>query len=104
MFFKKRETNQNKIRHPGRKRKIIATILLPLSLLFGRGQVSSSQSSDPNFDNKLVQERIIDDQEFCSLEDNDQQVILAKAEGNPVTPLTNRGPSNFPTPPSGEST
>ena len=28
-------------------------------------------------------------------------MILAKAEGNPVTPPTNRGPSNFPTPPSG---
>jgi hypothetical protein len=30
-------------------------------------------------------------------------VILAKAkgEGNPITPPTNRGPSNFPTPPSG---
>jgi hypothetical protein len=27
-------------------------------------------------------------------------VILAKADGNPVTPLTNRGPSNFSTPPS----
>lgn len=28
-------------------------------------------------------------------------MILAKAEGNPVTLPTNRGPSNFPTPPSG---
>jgi len=28
-------------------------------------------------------------------------VLLAKADGNPVTPSTNRGPSNFPTPPSG---
>ena len=28
-------------------------------------------------------------------------MILTKAEGNPITPLTNRGPSNFPTPPSG---
>jgi hypothetical protein len=36
MSFKKRETNQNKIRHPGRKRKIIATIALSLSLLFGK--------------------------------------------------------------------
>ncbi|NEP03363.1 MAG: hypothetical protein F6K34_00010 [Okeania sp. SIO4D6] len=30
------------------------------------------------FGNKVVQERIIDDQEFCSLEDNNRQVILAK--------------------------
>ena len=28
-------------------------------------------------------------------------MILAKTDGNPVTPPTNRGPSNFPTPPSG---
>ena len=55
MFFKKRETNQNKIRHPGRKRKIIATIALSLSLLFGKTRLSSSQSSSPNFDNKVVQ-------------------------------------------------
>ena len=104
MFFKKRETNQNKVRHPGRKRKIIATIALSLSLLFGKARLSSSQSSSPNFDNKVVQERIIDDQEFCSLEENDQQVILAKTgDSAPSVPTsTGRGqPSNFPTPPSG---
>ena len=104
MFFKKRETNQNKIRHPGRKRKIIATIALSLSLLFGKARLSSSQSSSPNFDNKVVQERIIDDQEFCSLEENDQQVILAKTgDSAPSVPTsTGRGqPSKFPTPPSG---
>jgi hypothetical protein len=104
MSFKKRETNQNKIRHPGRKRKIIATIALSLSLLFGKTRLSSSQSSNPNFDNKVVQERIIDDQEFCSLEDNDQQVILVKTgDSAPSVPTsTGRGqPSNFPTPPAG---
>ena len=104
MFFKKRETNQNKIRHPGRKRKIIATIALSLSLLFGKARLSSSQSSSPNFDNKVVQERIIDDQEFCSVEENDQQVILAKTgDSAPSVPTsTGRGqPSKFPTPPSG---
>lgn len=104
MFFKKRGTNQNKIRYPGRKRKIIATIALSLSLLFGKTRLSSSQSSSPNFDNKVVQERIIDDQEFCSLEDNDQQVILAKTgDSGPSVPTSpGRGqPSNFPTPPAG---
>ena len=104
MSFKKRETNQNKIRHPGRKRKIIATIALSLSLLFGKTRLSSSQSSSPNFDNKVVQERIIDDQEFWSLEDNDQQVILAKTgDSGPSVPTSpGRGqPSNFPTPPAG---
>lgn len=104
MSFKKRETNQNKIRHLGRKRKIIVTIALLLSLLFGKTRLSSSQSSSPNFDNKVVQERIIDDQEFCSLEDNDQQVILVKTgDSAPSVPTsTGRGqPSNFPTPPAG---
>lgn len=46
-------------------------------------------------------EIVLSNQEFHSLNDNDRQVILAKAEGNPITPPTNRGPSNFPTPPSG---
>ena len=104
MSFKKREPNQNKTRHPGRKRKIIATIALSLSLLFGKTRLSSSQSSSPNFDNKVVQEKIIYDQEFCSLEDNDQQVILAKTgDSGPSVPTSpGRGyPSNFPTPPAG---
>ena len=85
MFFKKRQTNQNKTRHPGRKRKIIATIALSLSLLFGKARLSSSQSSSLNFDNKVVQERIIDDQEFCSFEENDQQVILVKNNSSSPT-------------------
>lgn len=104
MHLKNGKTNQNKVRHPGRKRKIIATIALSLSLLFGKARLSSSQSSSPNFDNKVVQERIIDDQEFCSLEENDQQVILAKTgdSASSVPTSTGRGqPSNFPTPPSG---
>ena len=100
-MFKKDKNDQNKTKPRRRKRKIFATIALSLSLLFGKTRLSYSQSSSPNFDNKLVQERVIDDQEFCSLEENDRQVILAKADGNPVTPPTNRGPSNFPTPPSG---
>jgi hypothetical protein len=104
MVFKKRQTNQNKTIHPGRKRKIIATIALSLSLLFGKARLSSSQSSSLNFDNKVVQERIIDDQEFCSFKENDQQVILAKTgDSAPSVPTsTGRGqPSNFPSPPSG---
>ena len=42
-----------------------------MSLLFGKLSFNCSQSSSPNFDNKVIQERVIDDQEFCSLEDND---------------------------------
>lgn len=60
MFFKKheRETNQNKIRHTGKKRKIIATIGLSLSLIFSRGKLSSYQSSNPNFGPQEVDQRV----------------------------------------------
>jgi hypothetical protein len=95
-MFKKRKNNQNKV--TGRKRKIFATITLSLSLLFAKSRLSFSQSSSPNFSNQEVSERLIDDRESYSLEENDRQVILVKAEGNPITPPTNRGPSNFPTP------
>ena len=98
-IFLKYRNNKNKIKPKGRKRKIFATIVLALSLLFGKSRLSSSQSPSSNFDNQTIQERVINDRDV--IEDNDQQVILAKAEGNPVTPPTNRGPSNFPTPPSG---
>ena len=87
-----------------KKRKIIVTISLSLSLLFGKTRLSSSPSSSPNFDNKVVQEKIIDDQEFCLLEDNDQQVILAKTgDSGPSVPTSpGRGqPSHFPSPPTG---
>jgi hypothetical protein len=51
--------------------------------------------------NQEVYQRLVEEREFNLLEENDPQVVLAKSEGNPVTPPTNRGPSNFPTPPSG---
>jgi len=62
--------------------------------------LSFSRSSSPNFDDQGVHERVISNQEFNSLEENNRQVILAKAEGYPVTPPT-RGPapSNFPVTP-----
>lgn len=97
-MFKKRKDNQNKL--TGRKRKIFATIPLSLSLLFVKPRLSFSQLSSPNFSNQEVSERLIDDRKFYSLEENDRQVILAKAEGNPITLPINRGPSNFPIPPS----
>jgi hypothetical protein len=56
-----------------------------------------SQSSSPNFANQEVHQRLNDDREFNLVEGNDQQVILAKGDSNPITPPTNRGPSNFPT-------
>ena len=104
MSLKKRETNQNKIKHPVRKRKIIATIALSLSLLFGKTRLSSAQSSSPNFNNEVVQKRVIYDQWFCSIENNHQQVILAKTgDSAPSVPAPpKRGyPSNFLTPPAG---
>lgn len=48
--------------------------------------------------NQVVHEKVFDDQELNLLEQNYQQVILATSDNNPVTPPTNRGPSNFPTP------
>ena len=113
MSFKKPKGNQNEIKPSGRKQKIFTTILLSLNLLFGKARLSFSRSSSPNFDNLVVQERVIDDREFNSLEENDQQVILVKGENNPLVimikseghpsiPPTNRGPSHFPVlPPSG---
>lgn len=94
-MFKKHKDNQNKV--TGKKRKIFVTIALSLRLLFVKLRLSFSQSSSPNFSNQEVSEKFIDDREFHSLEENDRQVILAKVEGNPITPPTNRGPSNFPT-------
>jgi hypothetical protein len=35
-MFKKRKVNQNKIKPPGRKRKIITTIPLSLTVLFDK--------------------------------------------------------------------
>ncbi len=101
MIFKRRKDNKNKIKSRRRKRKIFATIALAWILLFGKARWSSSQSSSPNFGNQASYERLIDNREFNLLEENDREVILAKAEGNPITPSTNREPSSFPTPPSG---
>jgi hypothetical protein len=54
----------------------------------------------PGNNNHVYQERLLSDQEFM-LEENNEQVILARGEVNLSTPPTNCGPSNFPTPPSG---
>ena len=63
---------------------------------------ANTEAIEPAGNNTQVyQERLLSEQEFNSFEDNNGQVLLAKADGNPVTPSTNRGPSNFPTPPSG---
>jgi len=102
MIFKKRKSNQNRTKPSGRKRKRFVSIALLWSLLFGKPRLSFSRSSSPNFDDQGVHERVISNREFNSLEENDRQVILAKAGDNPVTPPTiGSAPSNFPvTPPS----
>jgi hypothetical protein len=61
MIFKKRKGSQNKIKPSGRKRKVLTTIALILSLLFGKLRLSSSRSSSPNFGNQAIHERLIDD-------------------------------------------
>jgi hypothetical protein len=37
---------------------------------------------------QVVHERLVSNQEFNSLEENDRQVILVKTDGNPITPPT----------------
>ena len=76
MLFFKRTRNQNKIKPQGRKRKIITTIALAWSLLFGKPRSSSSQLPSSNFDNQTIHERVINDRDVNSFEENDRQVIL----------------------------
>ena len=85
-------------KHRYKKRKIIATVALSLSLLFGKTRLSSSQSSNSNLNNKIAEEKIINNIEFC--EDNDQQLILNDIGyiGAPV-PASSGPRSNFCTPP-----
>ena len=81
MRFKKRKDNQNKIKSSGRKRKlfkkVLATIALIVGLVFGKPRLSCSRSSSSNFDNKVVQERVIEEREFNSL----LQCLQIKIEG-----------------------
>ena len=106
MIFKKLKKNKNK--PSGKKRKLLTTIALILSLLFGKPRLSPSRSSSPNFANQVVNERVIGERELNSLEENDRQVILVglDSSGTPSNVPSNIGrqgqsPSNFPTPPSG---
>lgn len=47
--------------------------------------------------NQIYHERLVSEQEFNLFEDNNRQMILAKAEGNPANPPANSEPNNFPT-------
>lgn len=93
MIFKKLKKNKNK--PSGKKRKLLTTIALILSLLFGKPRLSIKSFS-------------IVERELNSLEENDRQVILVgrDSSGTPSNVPSNIGrqgqsPSNFPTPPSG---
>jgi len=45
-------------------------------------------------------ERVLSNEEFNLLDEDDRQMIRVKTEGNPVTlPTRPTGPTNFPTPP-----
>lgn len=91
-IFKKHKDNQNKIKPRGRKRQIFPTIVLALSLLFGKSRLSSSQSLSSNFYNQTIQERVINDRDINLFEDNDQQVILVK--NNSSSPIVRPGLAN----------
>jgi len=100
MLFKKRKGNQNKIKPPGRKRKLFITITVLLSLLFGKPRLSSSRPSSPNFGNQAIHERTLSNQELDSLDDPNSQAILVKTgDSTPSVPTSpGRGqPNNFPT-------
>lgn len=88
----------------GKKRKLLATIGLILSLWFGKPRLSPSRSSSQNVADQLVNERqvvnerVIVERELNSLEENDRQVILVKTGDNLPTSFGRQQPSNFPTP------
>jgi hypothetical protein len=76
MLFKKRKGKPKKIKTLGRKRKILTTIILSLSLLFGKARLSSSQPRNSNFDNQTIHERVTNDPYVNSFVENDRQVVL----------------------------
>ena len=90
MIFKKIKGNLNKIKPPGRKRKIL------LTLFFGKSRLGNFQSSNLNLGNQEVNERVINDRELNSLEKNARQIILAKAEDNPIPQASSEIIRNIP--------
>lgn len=60
---------------------------------------NSVEASEPYLPNNSPSiEKVLSNQEFNSLDENDRQVILGKADNTPVfTPTTGSRPSNFPT-------
>ena len=91
MIFKKWKRNK-KIKPRDRKRKIVKTIALSLSLLFGKAQLNYSRSSNSKFDNQIVHERFRDNQEFDLFEEKNPQVILVRTvDSRPSAPISREG-------------
>ena len=73
-----------------KKRNLIASLTLSLSLMFSKPRLNYSQLSSPNFDNKVAQVKFIDDKEFWSLEDNDSSLVILIKNQSSSKPATVR--------------
>ena len=81
----------------GKTLKIMKLISAGLAwgLMFGGPRLFSSRLSSLNYDNQVVHERVLSNEEFNLLDEDDRQVILAGIGDKPNSPAT-QGPSNFP--------
>ena len=93
IYFKLRSKIKN---NKARIKTIVSIISVVVGLRYGKIKTGSGIL----IDNQEVYQRFVEEKKSNLLEENNEQVILAKFDGNPVTPPINRGPSNFPTPPS----
>nr|ULD16169.1 hypothetical protein [Cylindrotheca closterium]ULD16254.1 hypothetical protein [Cylindrotheca closterium] len=73
-----------------KKRNLIASLTLSLSLMFSKPRLNYSQLSSPNFGNKVAQVKFIDDKEFWSLEDNDESLVILIKNQSSSKPATVR--------------
>lgn len=79
------------------------SISFRIAIVIAAGLASLSyegvEETEPFVSNsQVVHKRLVSNQEFNSLEENDRQVILVKTHGDSITPPTRgSGPSNFPT-------
>jgi hypothetical protein len=94
MFFRKKRNNRNEVKSPGKKRKVFANIALLLSLVFTKPRPIPIGSLNKNYSYQKIYKKDIERREFNLLKENDQQIVLTKAEGSSINP------SSFPTSPS----
>lgn len=89
-FFK-----NTKKQSSGKKRKFVISGGLALSLVFGGLRLISPRFSSQNQDNRLVHERLISNEEFNLIDEDDQQPGTGRGQltNFPVTPP--RLPSGF---------